>query len=60
MPLTEEQIDHIAKKAAEQAVAMMETKFYVSVGKGVANRFIAMLGLFAVIAVAWFSGHGIK
>jgi hypothetical protein len=46
--LTDEQIDHIAEKAAAKAVAKMTGMFYQEVGKTVIQRFFMVVGLIAV------------
>lgn len=50
LSLTDEEIDHIAEKAAEQAVAKMTAAFYREVGRGVVNRFLWIIGILAIAA----------
>ena len=42
--LTDEQIEHIAQRAAELAVAKMTTEVYASVGKSVVHKVFWMVG----------------
>lgn len=56
--LTEEQIDEIAEKAAEKAVAKMTNIIYQEVGKGVINRLLWFVGVAAVAFYAFAEGKG--
>lgn len=51
--LTEDQIDEIAERAAEKAVAKMTGMVYESIGKTVVKKFLLVVGL---IAVGLFAG----
>lgn len=57
-PLTEEEIEMIAEKAAEKAVAKMTGLMYQEVGKTVIKRFFWFVGLLAVgiLAGAKYAG----
>lgn len=73
--LTEEQIDHIAHRAAERAVdlfaeeaaekaaaraaTLLTAQFFQSVGKGVVKRVLTAVGLVAVATVLWARSKGI-
>lgn len=46
--LTEEQMEEIADRAAEKAVAKMTGKMYQEVGKTVVGKFFWIVGLLAV------------
>jgi len=58
MPLSEEQLEAIAEKAADKAVAKIHAKFYQEVGKGVVNKFLTVVGLLTVGVYMWASSHG--
>jgi len=45
--LTDEQIEHIAQKAAELAVQKMTTEIYASVGKNILHKLFWALGVMA-------------
>ena len=45
--LTDEQIEHIAQKAAELAVQKMTTEIYASVGKNILHKLFWALGVLA-------------
>lgn len=53
--LSDEQIDEIAERAAEKAVAMVKNEFYNEVGRSVVSRFIMIVGIMVTALVAWFS-----
>lgn len=46
--LSERQIDQIAEKAAEKAIAKMTNQIYQEIGKGVVTKFLWLLGAFVV------------
>ena len=52
--LTDEQIDHIAEKAAERALE----KVYATVGKSVVTRLLWVVGVVALGLVMWLVGKG--
>lgn len=52
--LTEEQIEYIAEKAAEVALA----KVYMQIGKSVVNRVLWAIGVGALALLVWASGYG--
>lgn len=56
--LSEEQIDAIAEKAAQKAVASLTDHVYKQVGKGVINKFVFVVGVLAVALYLWAQGHG--
>jgi len=55
MPLTDEQIEAIAQRAAEVAL----NKVYTEVGKSVLTKLSWLLGSVAIGVAIWLSGHGI-
>lgn len=57
--LTDEQIDLIAEKAAEKAVAKMTSMMYREVGKGVVDKFFWIVGLSAVGVYVWLQQKGV-
>ena len=50
-PLTDEQIEHIAQRAAELAVQKMTTDIYANVGKSVVQKVFWMVGVIATAVV---------
>lgn len=53
-PLTDDQIDEIAERAAEKALE----KVYTSIGKSVVSKLLWFLGAASVAVAAWMNGHG--
>ena len=51
-PLTDEQIELIAERAAEKALE----KVYASVGKSIVNKILWLVGATALAAFAYFKG----
>jgi hypothetical protein len=65
--LTDEQIDKIAKQAAEQAMKLMEDKkdiqfaqFVKKVGFSWGEKVVFILGLLVIWVVAWATNNGFK
>lgn len=58
LPLTDDQIEEIAERAAEKAVAKMTAQFYQQVGKGVVSKLLTVIGVITVGAYMWLSSHG--
>lgn len=56
--LTDEEIEHIATKAAEIAVQKMTTEIYASVGKSVLHRVFWMVGV--VVTAMTIGNVGLK
>lgn len=57
--LTDAQIDEIAEKAADKAVAKMTTIIYQEVGKGVVNKLLWVIGVIAVAVYSFLTAKGI-
>ena len=53
-PLTDEQIEAIAERAAEVALE----KVYTHIGKSVVNKFLWACGAAALAVLAWLNGSG--
>ena len=53
-PLTEEQLEAIAERAADRALE----KVYASIGKSVIHKILWVLGAAALAAAAWMKGSG--
>jgi hypothetical protein len=51
IPLTDEQIEDIAERAAEKAVAKLTGMMYQEIGKTVATKFFWIIGTIAVAVV---------
>jgi len=56
--LTEEQIDKIAEKAADKAIAKITQNIYTEVGRGVLKRMFWILGTVIVGAWVWLRSGG--
>jgi hypothetical protein len=57
-PLTEEQIDEIAERAAEKAVTKVIDHFYAEVGKGVVRKVLWVIGVGSIALFVWLAGSG--
>lgn len=57
-PLTEEQIEAIAEKAADKAVAKLTDHVYREVGRGVVSKFLWICGAIAASAYLWAKSKG--
>ena len=58
MPLSEEQIELIAEKAADKAVAKMTEQAYAAVGKGVLDKMLYVVGVGIVALSIWLMQKG--
>jgi hypothetical protein len=56
--LTDEQVERIAEKAAEKAVAKLTDQVYREVGKGVVSKFVWIVGALAVGLFIWLKAQG--
>jgi hypothetical protein len=56
--LTDEQIERIAEKAADKAVAKLTDHVYREVGKGVVQKLFYIVGAITVAAFLWFKSGG--
>ena len=52
--LSDEQIELIAEKAAQKAVAKLTEEFYKQVGKSVVDKFLIVLGAVTLAGLVWF------
>lgn len=57
-PLTDKQIERIAEKAADRAVAKITDHVYREVGKSVVSKFLWIVGALAVALFIWGKTHG--
>lgn len=57
-PLTDDQIEEIAERAAEKAVQKMTDQIYLEVGKGVVKKALYLVGAFIVGAGIWAKAKG--
>lgn len=57
-PLTDEQIEQIAERAAEKAVKKMTEQAYQAVGKGVVSKLLYILGVLTLAGYAWAMHNG--
>ena len=58
-PLTEEQIEEIAERAANKAVARLTDHVYREVGKNVVEKFVYVVGAISVALFLWLQGKGL-
>lgn len=56
--LTDEQIERIAERAAEKAVAKLTDHVYREVGKSVVQKFVWIVGALAVGLFIWAKSQG--
>ncbi len=56
--LTDDQIERIAERAAEKAVAKLTDHVYREVGRGVVQRFVWIVGALAVGLFIWAKSQG--
>ena len=56
--LTPAQIEEIAEKAAEKAVAKITQNVYAEIGKGVVRKATWIIGMLAVVALLWAQSKG--
>ena len=59
-PLSDEQIEHIAEKAAEKAIEKMTAHVYREIGKSVVNKALAVLGAGVVALSIYLAAKGMK
>lgn len=58
-PLTEAQIEEIAERAANKAVAKLTDQVYREVGKNVLQKFTCVVGAIAVALFLWLQSKGL-
>lgn len=58
-PLTDEQVEKIAEKAADKAVAKLTDKVYLEVGRSVVQKIVYILGVTAVALFLWAQSKGL-
>ncbi len=58
-PLSDEQVEEIAERAADKAVAKITAQFYQEVGKGVVSKTFAIIGVVTLAVYFWASAHGL-
>ena len=58
-PLTEAQIEEIAERAANKAVARLTDHVYREVGKNVVQKFVYIVGAISVAFFLWLQGKGL-
>ncbi|WP_374520398.1 hypothetical protein [Hydrogenophaga sp.] len=57
--LTESQIDEIAERAAEKAVAKLTEQVYREVGKNVVQKFVYVVGASSIALFLWLQSKGL-
>lgn len=58
-PLTEEQIEEIAERAAERAMKKLADHMYKEVGRSVVNKFFWVVGIISVGMYLWLKQKGL-
>ena len=58
-PLTEEQIEEIAERAAERAMKKLTDHMYKEVGRSVVNKFFWIVGIISVGMYLWLKQKGL-
>ncbi len=58
-PLTDAQIEKIAEKAADKAVAKLTDRVYRDVGKSVVQKFVWIVGVASVALFFWLQSKGL-
>lgn len=58
-PLTDDEIEQIAERAAKKAVELMTRDAYAAVGKGIVHKTLWVIGVVAVSAFVWAAQHGL-
>lgn len=56
--ISDKQIEEIAEKAAEKAIAMMTSGVYQSIGKSVVDKFLYITGALALAVWIWAKNKG--
>jgi hypothetical protein len=56
--LTDDQLDQIAERAAEKAVAKMTGQAYQAIGQGVVKKGLYIIGVAAVLFYGWAVTNG--
>lgn len=58
-PLTDDQIEEIAERAANKAVARLTDNVYREIGKNVIEKFVYVVGAISVAFFLWLQGKGL-
>lgn len=58
-PLSDAQIEKIAEKAADKAVAKLTDRVYRDVGKNVVQKFVWFVGVASVALFFWLQSKGL-
>lgn len=58
-PLTEEQIEDIAEKAADKAIEKLTNHVYQEVGKNVISKLLWLAGVLTIGIYVWFQSKGL-
>jgi uncharacterized protein (UPF0297 family) len=58
MALSDDEIDHIAERAADKAVSKIMDQVYREVGKSFVSKVLWVIGIVLVGAWAWMNQHG--
>lgn len=59
LPLTDEQIEQIAERAADRAVEKLTNEAYKSIGKNVVQKFLWIVGVCAAALYFWLQQKGL-
>lgn len=58
-PLTDAQVEKIAERAADKAVAKLTDRVYRDVGKNVVQKFVWFVGVASVALFFWLQSKGL-
>lgn len=59
LPLTDDQIEVIAERAADRAIEKLTNEAYKAVGKSVVQKFFWIVGVCAVALYVWLQQKGL-
>lgn len=58
LQLSDQHIEQIAERAAVKAMEKLTNAAYVSIGKGVVNKFFLVVGVLSTAGYFWAQGKG--
>lgn len=56
--LTEEQIEHIAEKAANKAIEKITHQLYEEIGRRLVSKLLTGVGVVTVVFLGWLASQG--
>lgn len=58
LPLTDDQIEEIAERAAQKAIEKMTANLYQEIGKGLVSKLLTVIGVLVTLFSIWATGKG--